>query len=61
MISVTEYNNKQEFSLHLKANTEDYLMDLKDGDKRSLQIVGLGLLGVVDLNGMLSAFQVKNG
>lgn len=38
-----------------------YLMDLEDRDERSLQVVGLGLLGVVDLNGMLSALQVENG
>lgn len=41
-------------------NTENYLMDLEDGDESSLQIIRLLLLGVVDLNGMLSAFQVQH-
>lgn len=39
--------------------TENYLMDLEDGDESSLQIIRLGLLGVVDLNGMLPSFQVQ--
>lgn len=41
-------------------NTENYLMDLEDGDESSLQVIRLWLLGVVDLNGMLSAFQVQH-
>ncbi len=36
------------------------LVNLKYGDERCLQIVGLGLFGVVDLNGMLSALQIQN-
>lgn len=35
-------------------------MDLEDGDESSLQIIRLGLLGVVDLNGMLPALQVQH-
>lgn len=35
-------------------------MDLEDGDEGSLQIIRLGLLGVVDLDGMLSSFQVQH-
>lgn len=42
------------------AATENYLMDLEDGDESSLQIIRLGLLGVVDLNGMLPALQVQH-
>lgn len=37
-----------------------YLMDLEDGDERSMQIIRLWLLGVVDLNGMLPALQVEH-
>lgn len=44
----------------MRANIKDYLMDLEDGDECSLQIVRLGLLGVVDLNGMLPALQVEH-
>lgn len=36
------------------------LMDLEDGDERSVQIIRLRLLGVVDLNGMLPALQVEH-
>lgn len=41
-------------------STENYLMDLEDGDESSLQIIRLWLLGVVDLNGMLPSFQVQH-
>lgn len=44
--------------LMIKGNI--YLMDLEDGDERSMKIIRLWLLGVVDLNGMLPAFQVEH-
>lgn len=37
-----------------------YLMDLEDGDERSVKIIRLWMLSVVDLNGMLPALQVEH-
>ena len=34
-------------------------MDLEDGDECGLKVVGLRMLGVVDLDGMLPALQVQ--
>lgn len=45
---------------HLMFKNNIYLMDLEDGDERSMKIIRLWLLGVVDLNGMLPALQVEH-
>lgn len=36
------------------------LMNLKDGDQRCVEVIGLRLLGVIDLNRVLSTLQVEH-
>lgn len=58
MGSLQESTKEKHSRLMFKCNI--YLMDLEDGDERSVQIIRLWLLGVVDLNGMLPALQVEH-